>query len=202
MTSDYSRLHKEICDFYDFVRPREFEEIIRNDLLERLRQMIKSYWDDADIRCFGSFAAGLYLPIADMDLVCVSQAFLNQGIKKFNLKRHLFRFRDYLQRNQISVEGSIEVISSARVPLVKFVDRLTGLKVDVSFENDSGLVANHIFQEWKKIFPAMPIIVTLIKQFLAMRGLNEVVNGGLGGFSVTCLVISLLQNMPLVQSGN
>ncbi|KAL8745341.1 MAG: hypothetical protein Q9184_007886 [Pyrenodesmia sp. 2 TL-2023] len=47
----------------------------------------------------------------------------------------------------------------------------------------------------------MPIITTLIKQFLKMRGLNEVVNGGLGGFSVTCLVTSLLQNLPRVQSG-
>jgi non-canonical poly(A) RNA polymerase PAPD5/7 len=35
-----------------------------------------------------------------------------------------------------------------------------------------------------------------------MRGLNEPVNGGIGGFSVTCLVVSLLQNMPQVQSGS
>lgn len=47
----------------------------------------------------------------------------------------------------------------------------------------------------------MPILVTIIKQFLLMRGLNEVMTGGLGGFSVTCLVVSLLQNMPQVQSG-
>lgn len=47
----------------------------------------------------------------------------------------------------------------------------------------------------------MPVLVTVIKQFLMMRGLNEVVHGGLGGFSVTCLVTSLLQNMPRVQSG-
>jgi non-canonical poly(A) RNA polymerase PAPD5/7 len=48
----------------------------------------------------------------------------------------------------------------------------------------------------------MPILVTLIKHLLAMRGLNEPVNGGIGGFSVTCLVVSLLQNMPQVQSGS
>jgi non-canonical poly(A) RNA polymerase PAPD5/7 len=34
-----------------------------------------------------------------------------------------------------------------------------------------------------------------------MRGLNEPVNGGIGGFSVICLVVSLLQLMPQVQSG-
>ncbi len=99
------------------------------------------------------------------------------------------------------MKGSIEVIKGAKVPLVKYVDRSTGLKVDISFENDTGLIANKTFQDWKTKFPAMPIIVTLIKHLLAMRGLNEPVNGGIGGFSVTCLVVSLLQNMPQVQSG-
>jgi len=46
----------------------------------------------------------------------------------------------------------------------------------------------------------MPILVTVIKHLLAMRGLNEPVNGGIGGFSVICLVVSLLQLMPQVQS--
>jgi non-canonical poly(A) RNA polymerase PAPD5/7 len=97
--------------------------------------------------------------------------------------------------------ASVEMIFGAKVPLIKFVDRITGLKVDLSFENDTGIIANGTFANWKAQFPAMPIIVTLIKQFLMMRGLNEVVNGGLGGFSVTCLVTSLLQNMPEVQRG-
>jgi non-canonical poly(A) RNA polymerase PAPD5/7 len=48
----------------------------------------------------------------------------------------------------------------------------------------------------------MPMIVTIIKHLLAMRGLNEPVNGGIGGFSVICLVVSLLQLMPQVTSGN
>ena len=89
----------------------------------------------------------------------------------------------------------------AKVPLVKFVDRTTAIKVDVSFENDTGVIANDTFALWKKQFPAMPLLVTIIKQFLMMRGMNEVQHGGLGGFSVTCLVTSLLQNMPRVQSG-
>jgi non-canonical poly(A) RNA polymerase PAPD5/7 len=164
--------------------------------------MVKRYWNDADIRCFGSFAAGLYLPTSDMDLVCVSEAFLHRGKPVLGSKGHLFKFGGFLEGNHICTKGSVEVIAKARVPIVKFVDELTGLKVDVSFENDSGLMANDTFQNWKTVFPAMPIIVTLIKQFLAMRGLNEVVNGGLGGFSVACLVTSLLQNMPQVQSGN
>ena len=114
----------------------------------------------------------------------------------------MFRFDHFLKTHNLILNGETEVVGKAKVPLVKYVDKVTGLKIDVSFENDTGLIANRTFQEWKATFPAMPILVTVIKHLLAMRGLNEPVNGGIGGFSVTCLVVSLLQNMPQVQSGS
>ncbi len=196
------RLHKEIVDFYDYVRPREFEELVRNDLLQRLRSFVRIVFPGSDLRCFGSFAAGIYLPNADMDLVVVSEAYMQSG-RKFlgQRKKDLYTFGGKLERAEVCVPGSIEVVAAAKVPLVKFVDKSTGLKVDVSFENDTGLTANHTFQSWKAEFPAMPVIVTLVKQLLMMRGLHEVASGGLGGFSITCLVTSLLQNMPPVRNG-
>jgi len=42
----------------------------------------------------------------------------------------------------------------------------------------------------------MPILVSIIKHFLMMRGLNDVAFGGLGGFSIICLVTSLAQHLP------
>lgn len=113
----------------------------------------------------------------------------------------MLRFADHLTRIGLADPRFIEIIHAAKVPLVKFIDSMTAIRVDVSFENETGMVANDTFNLWKQRFPAMPILTTLIKQFLMMRGLNEVVNGGLGGFSVTCLVTSLLQNLPRVQSG-
>ncbi|RDW71763.1 hypothetical protein BP5796_07797 [Coleophoma crateriformis] len=195
-------LHKEIMDFYYHVKPRRFEQVIRTKLVNELRSSVKKHFGNADIQCFGSFMAGLYLPTADMDLVCLSNDFMDGYGGTMATKSALFRFRDFLNKYNLALKGSIEVISGAKVPIVKYVDRVTGLKVDVSFENDTGVIANKTFQNWKAEFPAMPILVTLIKHFLAMRGLNEPVNGGIGGFSTICLVVSLLQHMPQVQSRN
>lgn len=137
-----------------------------------------------------------------MDLVCVSDHFLRFEEPQVVGRNHLYKFRDWLQLTKIAHDNSVLVVSKAKVPLVKYVDRLTGLKVDVSFENNTGLIANDTFQKWKAEFPAMPALVTIIKHLLAMRGLNEPQNGGIGGFSVICLVVSLLQQMPQVQSGS
>lgn len=194
--------HQEICDFYDHVRPREYEDVIRDELLKRLRYIISKNYEYCDVRCFGSFAAGLYLPNADMDLVVVSDTFMDRGRRQICQSNSQIRhFATFLKQEQVPEPGSVEMIFGAKVPLIKFVDRITGLRVDLSFENDTGIIANRTFANWKAQFPAMPIIVTIVKQFLMMRGLNDVATGGLGGFSVTCLVTSLLQNMPEVQRG-
>lgn len=165
--------------------------------MSRLQSAFQSRYHGVQLRAFGSFASGLYLPTADMDLVLLSSTFMRTGVKVFGERKgQLYAFAAFLKNLNIAVPGSIETIATARVPILKFVDKLTGLRVDLSFDNDSGLAANHTFQVWKSEFPAMPVIVSIIKQFLLLRGLNEVPTGGLGGFSIICLVTSLLQHLP------
>jgi non-canonical poly(A) RNA polymerase PAPD5/7 len=136
-----------------------------------------------------------------MDVVVVSDDYMRGGRKLIGQTTPQIRnFGTFVRKEKLEVPGSLEIIVGAKVPLVKYVDRLTGLKVDISFENKTGLITNKTFQDWKVTYPAMPILVTVIKHLLAMRGLNEPVNGGIGGFSITCLVVSLLQLMPQIQS--
>jgi non-canonical poly(A) RNA polymerase PAPD5/7 len=195
------RLHKEIVDFYEYVRPRDFEERIRGEVVDDLKQFCRRLWGDAEVYSFGSYPTGLYLPTSDMDLVVVSDQVLHgNGPPKYTDRRFLYKFGDGLRKSGRVHDNQIEFIVWARVPLVKFVDRRTRLKIDVSFENPGGLQAVKTFNAWKEQYPAMPVLVTMIKHLLCMRGLSEPVNGGIGGFSVICLVVSMLQLMPEVQS--
>ena len=114
----------------------------------------------------------------------------------------MHRLGGHLHNDNLAMAGTLQVVGNAKVPIIKYTDKETGIKVDISFENDTGLVANRTFAEWKEQYPAMLVIVVLIKQMLAMRGLNEVFSGGLGGFSIICLVVSMMQHMPELQSGN
>ncbi|KAK3303129.1 uncharacterized protein B0T15DRAFT_264647 [Chaetomium strumarium] len=209
MVADHSRsasmavwLHKEIVDFYEYVRPRDFEEDLRRQLVQDLKKFCRGAFRDAEVYPFGSFPSGLYLPTADMDLAFMSDQYLRGGLPKYHTKSFLYRFRGQLTYRKIAWENEIEIIPGAKVPLVKFIEHKTGLKVDVSFENNTGVTAINTFKAWRERYPGMPTLVTLVKHFLLMRGLNEPVNGGIGGFSVICLVVSMLQMMPEVQSGN
>lgn len=137
-----------------------------------------------------------------MDLVLCSNAILNGGAPMLVGRNQLNTLKRDLQNKRVAVENRFEMITKARVPLVKYVDKTTGLKIDISFENIGGILAIQTFKAWKEQYPVMPILVTIIKQYLLMRGLNEPVNGGIGGFSVICMVVSMLQMMPQINSGD
>lgn len=200
--SPHSRLHKEVIDFYEYVRPRDFEDRIRRELVENLRGLIKRKWSDADVYPFGSFMSGLYLPTADMDIAICSHRFVDTGTQVYYAKSNLFALRNWLQSHRVAFRNEFELITKAKVPLVKYADATTALKIDISMEKLDGHNAVQTFLDWKAKYPAMPILVSLIKHFLLMRGLNEPVNGGIGGFSVICLVVHLLNSLPQVQSGS
>jgi non-canonical poly(A) RNA polymerase PAPD5/7 len=195
------RLHKEIVDFYEYIRPRDFEARMRGRLVKELGDFCRALWSDAGVHPFGSYPTELYLPTSDMDLVVVSDRVLEQGgtFGRYSSNKNMRIFGATLKSKGF-ISGEPEYILGAKVPLVKFVNVQTQLKIDVSFENTSGLQGVSTFKAWKEQYPAMPVLVTLIKHFLGMRGLNEPVNGGIGGFSVICLVVSMLQMMPQVQS--
>ena len=199
--ADRIRLHKDIIDFYEFIKPRPFEDAMRCDLLARLQAVVTDWDPNCEVYSFGSFAAGLYLPNADMDVVVVSKSFLQGGVPCSHTKTGMYPLSKRLRNLSFARKGSIEVIAKAKVPIIKFVDHVTSLRVDISFENLSGVANNRTFNEWKKQHPAMPVIVIIVKQFLVMRGLSDVASGGLGGFSVICLVQSFLTNLPHAQVG-
>lgn len=132
-----------------------------------------------------------------MDLVLLSTRFVQSKVKTLGVtKSQVWQCAAHLKRSGVAVDDSVLAIPSAKVPIVKFIDKVTGLRVDLSFDNDSGIIANDTFLAWKLEYPAMPIIVSIVKQFLLLRGLNDVATGGLGGFSIICLVTSLLQHLP------
>ncbi|KAL9092598.1 MAG: hypothetical protein Q9165_004402 [Trypethelium subeluteriae] len=201
-TEDVSQwLHDEIRDFYDYVKPRPFEAEMREDLIKRVSQVFHEH--DAMVDCFGSFAIGMYLPTGDMDLVALSRRYLARGQRAIGQSLgHLQSFAFELEEADVMQKRSKEVIWKAKVPLVKYVDKPTRLRVDISFENVTGIRAIETLKSWGSEFPAMPVIVCVIKQFLLMRGLNEMYTGGMNSFTIICLVVSLLQHHPTLRSGN
>lgn len=180
----------EIQDFVHYISPSKEEIKARNVTISKLRQAVKSLWPDADLHVFGSYATDLYLPGSDIDCVVNS----TNGDKQNTSS--LYKLAKHLKDEHIATE--IEVISKTRVPIIKFVEVESRIHIDVSFERTNGLEAAKLIRDWLDSTPGLRELVLIVKQFLHSRRLNNVHTGGLGGFSIICLVYSYLHMHPRI----
>lgn len=183
-------LTMEIKDFAKYISPSEEEIKARNSVVHRLNDSITKLWPDAELHCFGSYATDLYLPGSDIDTVIISKS------HKYDTRSSMFQLASYIRTNKLGKR--IETLSKTKVPIIKLVDPPTGYHIDISFERANGISAAQIIIDWIKNTPGLRELVMIIKQFLSVRKLNEVHTGGLGGFSIICLVYSFLKLHPRV----
>ncbi|CAI4747772.1 CNT_HP2_G0046680.mRNA.1.CDS.1 [Saccharomyces cerevisiae] len=180
----------EIKDFVAYISPSREEIEIRNQTISTIREAVKQLWPDADLHVFGSYSTDLYLPGSDIDCVVTSEL----GGKES--RNNLYSLASHLKKKILATE--VEVVAKARVPIIKFVEPHSGIHIDVSFERTNGIEAAKLIREWLDDTPGLRELVLIVKQFLHARRLNNVHTGGLGGFSIICLVFSFLHMHPRI----
>ncbi|KAJ2905613.1 DNA polymerase sigma [Zalerion maritima] len=193
-------LTKEVVDLFNYMRYTPEEHQVREGIITRLGSWLRTRWEGSQLKSFGSFQNGLYLPTGDMDLVLISRRMVD-GTGPYFPRGQCYNLARALERSRHAHNNTVQTIAHAKVPLTKFVDSETSLNIDISFDKLDGVNAIQTFLAWEKQYPIMQPLVLIIKHFLAMRGLNEPVNGGIGGFSVICLVVSMLQHDASIQAG-
>lgn len=82
-----------------------------------------------------------------------------------------------LLNSRIAEPQSIRVLDKASVPIVKLTDRVTQVKVDISFNMQSGVQSAELIKDYKRQYPVLSKLVLVLKQFLLQRDLNEVFTG-------------------------
>ncbi|XP_038550700.1 terminal nucleotidyltransferase 4A-like [Micropterus salmoides] len=185
-------LHEEVIDFYHFMSPRPEEAAMRKEVVNRIEMIIKELWPTADVQIFGSFSTGLYLPTSDIDLVVFG---------KWE-RPPLQELEQALRKHNVAEPFSIKVLDKATVPIIKLTDQETEVKVDISFNVETGVKAACFIKDYVKMYPVLPYLIFVLKQFLLQRDLNEVFTGGISSYSLILMVISFLQLHPRIDARN
>nr|XP_020475812.1 non-canonical poly(A) RNA polymerase PAPD7 isoform X2 [Monopterus albus] len=185
-------LHEEVMDFYSFMSPRPEEAAMREEVVSRIEMIIKELWPTADVQIFGSFSTGLYLPTSDIDLVVFG---------KWE-RPPLQELEQALRKQNVAEPFSIKVLDKATVPIIKLTDQETEVKVDISFNVETGVKAASFIKDYVKKYPVLPYLIFVLKQFLLQRDLNEVFTGGISSYSLILMVISFLQLHPRIDARN
>merc|ERR1719361_1585868 len=99
--------------------------------------------------------------------------------------------------NESGMCSYVEIIPKARVPLLKFCDKESGISVDVVFDKISGVAGAEMVNVLQRKYPALRPLTIFLKYFLWFRGLNEPFRGGMGSYLLQMLVVHMLQTHPV-----
>lgn len=179
------QLHKEIVDFCDFLSPTQEEQASRAEAVRCVFDVIKYIWPNCKVEVFGSFRTGLYLPTSDIDVVILGSGLKSPQIGLNALSRAL---------SQKGVAKKIQVIAKARVPIVKFVEKRSGVAFDISFDVNGGPIAAEFIKNAISKWPELRPLCLVLKVFLQQRELNEVYSGGISSYALLAMLMAMLQN--------
>ncbi|XP_028392736.1 terminal nucleotidyltransferase 4A-like [Dendronephthya gigantea] len=189
---DPTGLNEEIHDFLNYIKPRPEEDAIRRDVVERVKAVIKQLWSQAKVELFGSCQTGLYLPTSDIDLVVHGKW---ESLPLRTLENELIA-------EEIADPNSIRVLDKAAVPIIKVTDKKTQVKIDISFNMDTGVQSAEMIKSYMDKYPALPYLTFVLKQFLVNRDLNEVFSGGISSYTVVLMIVSFFQHSGHFRSTN
>lgn len=96
--------------------------------------------------------------------------------------------------SQKGVAKKIQVIAKARVPIVKFVEKRSGVAFDISFDVNGGPIAAEFIKNAISKWPELRPLCLILKVFLQQRELNEVYSGGISSYALLAMLMAMLQN--------
>ncbi|XP_068657799.1 uncharacterized protein [Aristolochia californica] len=178
------QLHKEIVDFCDFISPTQEEQASRVAAVQCVTELIKYIWPHCRVEVFGSFKTGLYLPTSDIDVVILDSKVSSPQIGLYAISKGL------KQRN---IGKNIQVIAKARVPIIKFLERESGVAFDISFDATNGPKAAEFIKDVVTRIPSLRPLCLILKVFLQQRELNEVYSGGISSYALLAMLIAHLK---------
>ncbi|KNH09343.1 DNA polymerase sigma [Perkinsela sp. CCAP 1560/4] len=182
------RLHQEIVGFVRYISPTYAEREVRKRIVREVRGMCSDLWPGCRVETFGSMNTNLLLPKSDID-ICVMNVHEDIYDAMCLLAK---RIEDSL----LAEYGSVRIIDSAKVPIVKFIYKESQYGIDICINAEEGLINTAAVCEFLDLYPMAYPLIMIVKMYLYLRRLHEPYHGGLGSYATTLLVISFLQNHP------
>ena len=188
-------LSKEILDFSNWIKPTNIEIQIRTLITNKLKNLIHLNFPKFELILHGSTSQGIVLPNGDLDYIIIPD--INNSLNLYEIFEILNN--NLLYENHFFSESII--ISSAKVPIIKGVESLFGIKIDIaiytSIESFNGLFnierTSNLFLKYPTLFP----LTILLKIFLIENDLNENFKGGISSTILIQLVLFIIQSSPI-----
>ena len=148
---------------------------------------------------FGSSANGLGSPSSDLD-VCITVEGINtlREAGFVSQKGELEIFDIALHANNHRFYQDIEAVADAKVPIMRFVHKGTGLEGDLSIYNALPLRNTKLIKAYVDFDPVVKELGVVIKKFCKTAEIGDASKGGLSSYAYILMLIHYLQKMKVL----
>ena len=194
-TSTMEKLSKDIEKTLSEQRPNASMLKKRKGLYEHLKRTVERRFKGSSLRQFGSSASGLSLSSGDMDLCLLLN---DQKPKK------ILRSLSNTLKNQDMED--IQVIASAKVPIIKFTDERTKIPVDISINNTLALHNTTLLKRYGDMDERIQNSILAVKYWASQRDVGDAAKGTFSSYAWSIIMLQALQTTsppvaPNIQSG-
>ncbi|KAL5075118.1 hypothetical protein RYX36_014102 [Vicia faba] len=177
-----------LCDTYDKQCPKPVHYDNRRDLIRIFNMIAQEIYGNSRsspvVEEYGSFVMDIFNEKSDLDL---SINFSKDSIeisrqKKIDILRRFSKKLRSIQRN--GHVTALEVILSAKVPIIKVTDSGTGIECDLSVENWDGIAKSHIIRAISAIDERFQKLSLLMKSWAKAHDINSSRDATLNSLSI------------------
>ena len=176
-----SRFNSEIYEYVNYIIPKNYSLLQRQNTKQRLINIIKKYQPKWKVFLYGSFSQNTSTVFSDLDFAIISNV---DSSRKKDLNELIYIMK--ILRND-GFSRNIRLIR-ARVPILKATCSLTGINVDISVNRDNGYKAARIIRNILDKCKVLKPTIIILKILLKKNNLNDAHTGGMSSFLLFHLV--------------
>lgn len=163
------RVNKQLEEARDSVTSNAVQANLENDL----RKEITAVYPQHRLHIFGSRASGQALPGSDFDFYCdVTGSTYLSGMDHTAQGRSVNKVGSQLQRNR-KVFSHVELVTTARVPIVKLVHNPTSMDCDISFKDGTAVEATRLLNVYLDLDARVRWLLAAVKLWAHYNGIHS-----------------------------
>ncbi|KAG8185463.1 hypothetical protein JTE90_019722 [Oedothorax gibbosus] len=173
-----------------FNQNKQSEDVKRKKLVLRdaLQDVVSKIYPDCALYVVGSSMNGLGLRNSDIDM-CLMLT-LAEVDQKNEALAILKRIRNYFFHCKFIRNV---VLIPAKVPILRFIDKVSGVEVDLNINNAIGIRNTQLISSYVRIDPRVAPLVITVKTWAKHYDINDASRNSLSSYSIVLMVLHYLQ---------
>uniref|UniRef100_A0A8C4X6B2 polynucleotide adenylyltransferase n=1 Tax=Erpetoichthys calabaricus TaxID=27687 RepID=A0A8C4X6B2_ERPCA len=197
VSSGKDKLSQQIFDLFHTCQQQQDDLEKKEFCRAQLQREIQTLFPTSRVYLAGSSLNGFGTRSSDADLCLVVQnGPVNQksdAVYILSLVQQLFYRLPYIERPHLI---------RAKVPILKFRDKVSGVEFDLNVNNVVGIRNTFLLRTYAYVEKRVRPIILVVKKWARHRGINDASRGTLSSYSLVLMVLHYLQTLskPVIPS--